>query len=263
MTNFMKNNHKKTPDTYQYKLQLNIKIIVQLKHSNIYHVKHQNLIYMKTELLKVFKESKITIFVICKRNSIEMKVEVIYWTLFLLLVNYVSFIKTKQNCIQIQFLSYYQSISIEYEVELEKMVSLPGPNVLTFDTFRVKKYNRSTYVLNGNFSLSERLDDTADLRFVSYNFQGREYRKVFERFIPKLCSSLFRETFRKSYGVIVAHSNFPKFGDCDFRPVSICNLRFIDYLNILFDDRKFTPRIIYFLKGITCCLHTWYCIFFL
>ena len=106
-------------------------------------------------------------------------------------------------------------------------MTLPEPNILLFDTLRVKKYNRSTYVLNGNFTLKERFDDTLDVRFINYNFQGREYRKIFERFVPKLCSTIFVETFRKLYGTITAHSDLPKFGDCDFRPVSIAILRFV------------------------------------
>ena len=116
-------------------------------------------------------------------------------------------------------------------MELEKIVTLPGPNLILLDTFRVKKYNRSTYVLNGNFSLNDRVDDTVDALFVNYNFQGREYRKIFERLIRKVCTSLFVETFRKTYESFVTHSDLPKFGDCDFRPVRknilerICNLK--------------------------------------
>ena len=75
--------------------------------------------------------------------------------------------------------------------------------------------------MNGNATLTERIDDTVDVLFVNYNFQGREYRKIFEKKAQKVCSTLFTTTFKKGYENIAAHSDLPKFGDCDFRPVSM------------------------------------------
>ena len=165
------------------------------------------------------------IFVSWKTDSIEMKVEVFCWAIFLFLVNYVSIlIKISIHCLLILFLFKYQSDSAKYELELERVEPLPEPNIVILDTFRVKKFNRSTYVLNGNFTLKERFDDTLDVRFINYNFQGREYRKIFERLIQKFCTSLFVEPLRKLYESFVAHSDLPKFGDCDFPPVRINHL---------------------------------------
>ena len=126
------------------------------------------------------------------------------------------------------------SDSVEYEFEAERVEPLPEPNFLLFDTFRVKKYNRSTYVLNGNVTLRERIDDTVDALFVNYNMQGREYRKIFERKARKVCSTLFTTPFKKGYENIAAHSDLPKFGDCDFPPVSMSKLYFMQLPNFFF-----------------------------
>ena len=131
-------------------------------------------------------------------------------------MDYVSYFhKTKY------FILFFQSLSDKYDIELLKIEPLPEPNVFVFDTLRVKKYNRSSYVIDGDLTITSTLDDSNDFVVTGNNFQGRQYKKLFDKKYKKYCTTIFDESFKKSYEKAVATSNLPKFGDCSFVPVRL------------------------------------------
>lgn len=54
-----------------------------------------------------------------------------------------------------------------------------------WESFRVKKYNRSTYALNGIYELKQPFTDEMILEIVGLNFNGGQYKKVFEKNLEK------------------------------------------------------------------------------
>ena len=110
---------------------------------------------------------------------------------------------------------------MQLEIELEKIVASPDPNIFFFDSFRVKKYNRSTYVLSGELTLKEQLDNGLDVLIIAYYFQGGQYKKFIERLYKKACTSLYIEENREQYEDIMKYSNIGPFGTCPHMPVSI------------------------------------------
>ena len=89
--------------------------------------------------------------------------------------------------------------------------------------------------MNGNASLTARIDDTVDVLFVCHNFQGREYRKIADKRFLKVCSTLFVEPYRKAYKSLTDYSDLPKFGDCDFGAVSISKINFLQLIHITYN----------------------------
>ena len=145
-----------------------------------------------------------------------MKLELFFLYLLSFFVDYVSYFHKIKD-----FLFFFQSLSDKYDVELLKIEPLPEPNVFVFDTLRVKKYNRSIYVIDGDFTITSTLDDSNDFVIIGNNFQGRQYKKLFDKKYKKLCTTIFDESFKDSYVKAVATSNLPKFGDCSFLPVRL------------------------------------------
>ena len=84
---------------------------------------------------------------------------------------------------------------------------------MTFDTFRVRKYNRSIYVLNGDLELKEDIGDDVDVNIVAYNFQRGGYDKIGERKFVGICKSLFEEQYRSKYEEAELFSNLKPFGE--------------------------------------------------
>ena len=79
---------------------------------------------------------------------------------------------------------------------LEKIEALPGPNIIVFYSLRVKKLNRTTYVINGELAEKADLDDSFSFTVIGFNQAGGQYKKIVDKKFPKLLhvdlSSLFK-----------------------------------------------------------------------
>ena len=96
-----------------------------------------------------------------------------------------------------------------YEIALERMVPLPEPNIFKYDDFRVKKINRSTYVMNGHFEQLIDIDDSVSMEVMAANFQGGQYKHILKREYPKFCVAFWDETTKILYDDLLQHSNMP------------------------------------------------------
>lgn len=89
------------------------------------------------------------------------------------------------------------------------MTPLPDPNIMKYEDFRVKKINRSTYVMNGNFEHLIDMDDSISFEFLASNFQGGQYKHMFSRQFPKFCEAFWDEPTKPLYDDLLRHSNMP------------------------------------------------------
>lgn len=55
---------------------------------------------------------------------------------------------------------------------------------------RVTKFNRTTHVIRGNFKLIKNIDNNLTVKGAAYGLQGNEYRRVYERLIPRFCTEM-------------------------------------------------------------------------
>jgi hypothetical protein len=70
-------------------------------------------------------------------------------------------------------------------------------NMLLFKDLRIKKFNRTTYVLNGAYELRKPIHDEMTYLFEGFNLQGGQYKKMFENIQKKPCSFIFKPLHRK------------------------------------------------------------------
>lgn len=66
--------------------------------------------------------------------------------------------------------------------------------------------------------MTDKIDDSVDFGLIGNNFQGRQYKKIFEKKYKKVCSTIFDESLKEFYEKIVENSDLPKFGECNFIP---------------------------------------------
>ena len=92
---------------------------------------------------------------------------------------------------------------------MERMVTLPEPNIIKYETYRVKKYNRSTYVLNGKFEQKIDMGNDIAVELLGSNFLGGQYKQVMSRKHPRFCDALWDGTLRALYNDLLKHSNMP------------------------------------------------------
>ena len=140
-----------------------------------------------------------------------------------------------------------------HEIILEKIENAFGEDnkFLSFDGLRVKKFNRTrlvykvnhnflnnidtlcvySYVVSGKYNLKTPLDDNIDIFVEAFNFQGGQYKKMADKKIPKICTTLYTEQFERSYALFYEASSVKTpFGTCPF-PAGIneiTDLMFID-----------------------------------
>ena len=100
---------------------------------------------------------------------------------------------------------------------------LPEPNVFAIDTLRVKKFNRTVYVLDGNLTIQRDLDETVDFTSTASSMTGNQYKKIIDKKFVGWCKSMSDPRIEKYYNYVRNHSNLPEFGK---------NLLF--YFNLLF-----------------------------
>lgn len=60
-------------------------------------------------------------------------------------------------------------------------------------------YNKSSYVLNGKYTIKTGFDDTFSGSGAGLNFQGGQYKKIADKTVDKICATLYNETFREYY----------------------------------------------------------------
>lgn len=110
------------------------------------------------------------------------------------------------------------TFSRPYEIVVDKIEILEGDdgyNIFSFDTLKVKKFNRSAYVLTGDFTIKEDISD-GDLTTLSegFNFNAGQYKKIGDKRLENLCTILNQEKFKDTYLDVKSHSNIPDWGTC-------------------------------------------------
>lgn len=103
--------------------------------------------------------------------------------------------------------------SDEREITFEKLVALPEPNIFLFETLRVKKFNRSTYVIDGAITIKEDLDDSMDFVAGAYNLVSGQYKKIIDKKFEHFCKSIWDPALKDYYNTRCApFTNIPVFG---------------------------------------------------
>ena len=92
------------------------------------------------------------------------------------------------------------------------MEILPEPNVFAFDSLRVRKFNRTAYVVDGNLTVKKDLDDTMDFTGVANSMTGGQYKKIGDKKFVGWCKSMWIPNGKDYYNYVRNHSNFPEHG---------------------------------------------------
>lgn len=74
---------------------------------------------------------------------------------------------------------------------------------------RVSKFNRTTYIINGNATLAIPLSDDYNLRYEFFGMQGNEYRKIYPDMVEKKMCTFLRNS-KLFYHTLPRHSNLPE-----------------------------------------------------
>lgn len=106
-------------------------------------------------------------------------------------------------------------------IELEKVVAFPEPNIVVFNSYKVRRVNRTTYALGGNITIKEDMDDTFNLFLVANNWQGTTYNKIIDKKFDGFCKMLYSAGFRYKYMKLKKISNLPEHGTCPL--AKVCN----------------------------------------
>lgn len=86
---------------------------------------------------------------------------------------------------------------------------------------KVMKVVRSTYVLNGNFTIKRPFYDSYIATVDAKNLQGGEYRRYAKKTVTRVCSDVvMNPSFETVYEDVQKYSNIPKWGTCPFPAVS-------------------------------------------
>ena len=93
------------------------------------------------------------------------------------------------------------------------MEALPEPNLFAFDSLRVKKFNRTVYVLDGNLTVKKDLDDTMDFIATASSMTGNQYKKIIDRKYVGFCKALWDPKMKDFYNFVRNSSNFPEQGN--------------------------------------------------
>lgn len=70
------------------------------------------------------------------------------------------------------------------------------------------RFNFFSYVVSGSYSINYHIDDTVLLTFAALNLQGGQYKKIFDKNIYTICSTLYNETFREIYEDFQTHQKY-------------------------------------------------------
>ncbi|CAO1349063.1 unnamed protein product [Diamesa tonsa] len=126
-----------------------------------------------------------------------------------------------------------------YEITIEKIETLLGDDdkIVTFDGLRVKKYNRTSYVLNGKYQLKMDMGDDIIMLVEGFNFQGGQYKKMGEKLIDQgLCKALYVDAFKSEYMKFHDASSVQvPYGTCPFPAMNNT------LTNLMFSDNGLTP----------------------
>ena len=102
---------------------------------------------------------------------------------------------------------------------MDKLDALPEPNIFAFDSLRVKKLNRSTYVMNGELTVKKDLDDSLSFTIAGLNQAGGQFKKILDKKFPKFCEAVWDKGMVDIYNDILLSSTFPPFGTCPWKAV--------------------------------------------
>ena len=104
------------------------------------------------------------------------------------------------------------SLYEQREIIFERLEPLPEPNLFAFDSLRVKKFNRTTYVVDGIVTVKKDLDDTMDFTATINSMTGNQYKKIVDKKLVGWCKSMWDPKAESYYNYVRNHSNFPEYG---------------------------------------------------
>lgn len=68
-----------------------------------------------------------------------------------------------------------------------------------WEYIRIRKYNRSTYVMNSVYELKRPFHDGLVVKFEAFNLAGGQYKKIGEIFEKRPCSRMFEDQYRNIF----------------------------------------------------------------
>jgi Protein of unknown function (DUF1091) len=92
------------------------------------------------------------------------------------------------------------------------------------------------YALDGTYEILTAIDNRINGSASALNFQGNQYKKLFDKTINNLCTLIYNETFREYFDDFQRHQKYPvKVNTCPYPtgPNEIKNFRIQDYGDLL------------------------------
>lgn len=144
-------------------------------------------------------------------------------------------------------------LSKRYISHIDKIeVTVLDETAYTNANFRVGKFNRTSYIINGSITVLKGIGENTTADIIAYMYQGNEYRKLNNVRYNDVCSFMKTSDLGFFYPSFVNHSNLPPPGDCPIPPNTyiIHNYPLSDFIGGLPHDRKWKINIIFSEHGV-------------
>ncbi|XP_055618630.1 uncharacterized protein LOC129763514 [Toxorhynchites rutilus septentrionalis] len=107
-----------------------------------------------------------------------------------------------------------------YDVMFEKIEQLNGTDLIEFNNIRVRKFNRTVSVLDGNIELRAEANDKYVISIRSaYSSKGNnQFNEYPMKLPPQRICEFFNTTWREYYPYYNETTNFPEVGECPITP---------------------------------------------